>query len=164
MTLRLLPASLLCFLVGAALSPARADNACIDRCYNTFSPLQNGGSEELRRECLEQCSSSNTRRSISYGAIAYGADSTANGYAFDKASAGEAERVALGNCRPHGKDCKIVASFFNSCVAVAAVESKDRFVTAKSGNGRQAQAIAMNTCQSEIGGKCEIEAWTCALP
>ena len=162
MTLRLLPASLLCFLVGAALSPARADNACIDRCYNTFSPSQTGGSTELRRECLEQCNSS--RPSISFGAMAYGADSTANGYAFDKSSAREAERVALANCRPHGNDCKIVASFSNSCMAVAAVESKDRFVTGKGSSGRQAQTIAMNACQSQIGGKCEIEAWTCALP
>lgn len=144
-------------LNGAAL--AQSVNACIDQCYITFSPSQTGGSEELRRECLAQC-----KPSALYGAIAYGAKSTANGYGFDKPSQREAERTAMTNCQQHGSDCKVVTSFLNSCGAVAAVESKGRFTTGQGLSRIQAQDKAMAQCKAQVGGQCEIEVWTCALP
>ena len=69
-----------------------------------------GGSTELRDECLQQCKAP----SLLYGAIAYGARSTANGYAFDKNNMADAIHTAMANCQAHGDDCKIVASFSNS--------------------------------------------------
>jgi hypothetical protein len=140
-------------------APAQAQNqnACIDRCFSNFSPSQNNGSTELRRECLEQCKAPSTL----YGAIAYGAQSLAYGDAFGKSSAAEAQRSALGFCRPNGNDCKIVASFSNSCAAVAAVESKGRFTVGQGSSRAQAQSKAMSSCAA-IGGACVIEDWSCS--
>ena len=97
-----------------------------------------------------------------YGAIAYGAKSIANGYGFDKPRAADAQATAMVNCRQHGDDCKIVANFSNSCAAVAAVEAKGRFSTGGGRTRTEAQNNAMKTCQAQVGGKCEIEVWTCA--
>jgi hypothetical protein len=139
--------------------PAWADNACIDRCFSNFSPSQMGGSTELRRECLEQCKAG---PSIAYGAIAYGARSTANGFAYGKDNMMAAVHTAMTNCQQHGNDCKIVASFSNVCAAVAAVESKNVFSVGQGATKAQSQSKAMDACTSAHGKGCEIEVWTCA--
>ena len=160
MSLRHCPAVLLLLPALAALIlPARADNACIDRCFSNFSPSQMGGSTELRRECLEQCQAG---PSVAYGAIAYGARSTANGYAFGKNNMMAATRTAMTNCQAHGDDGKIVASFSNVCAAVAAVERKNVFSVGQGATKAQSQSQAMRACTSAHGAGCEIEVWTCA--
>ena len=157
MMLRIFCALLLC---GGLVLPARAQdvNACIDRCFGNFSPSQMGGSTELRNECLQQCKGP----SVAFGAIAYGARSTANGYAFGKSNMADAVHTAMANCQAHGGDCKIVASFSNSCAAVAAVESKNVFSVGQGKTRAQSQSSAMAVCTSAHGKGCEIEAWTCA--
>jgi len=150
--------ALMLFCLAAAPADAQNQNACIDRCFSNFSPSQMQGSDEPRRECLLQCKAP----SRLYGAIAYGAQSMAYGDAYGKSSAAEAERSALGFCRPNGNDCKIVASFSNSCAAVAAVEAKNRFTVGQGSSRAQAQSKAMASCASQIGGKCEIEDWSCS--
>jgi hypothetical protein len=164
MMFRWIPASALIFLFAltAQVAPARAD--CVDDCERAYG----GCSGPEQDQCLErvqecyrlECNKPTT----SYGAIAYGAQSTANGFAFNEGTAGDADRSALANCRQHGDDCKIVASFSNSCAAVAAVESEGRFATGQAGTRDQAQANAMKACQAKGGGTCEIETWTCAFP
>jgi hypothetical protein len=150
--------SLAALAVPALTNPARADNACIDRCFSTFSPSQMDGSTELRDECLQQCKAP----SLLYGAIAYGARSTANGYAFDKNNMADAIHTAMANCQVHGDDCKIVASFSNSCAAVAAVESKGVYSVAEGKTKAQSQSGALKVCTRAHGKGCEIEVWTCA--
>jgi len=162
MTPRFLSILVLSFVFGVAapLVPSRAGsvNSCIDKCFGGVGDQP--GYTDLRDICVKKCSQS----TISYGAIAYGAQSTANGYAFGKGNAGDADRTAMANCQRHGNDCKIVASFSNSCVVVAAVESEGRFATGQAGTRDQAQANAMKACQANGSGKCEIETWTCAFP
>ena len=97
-----------------------------------------------------------------YGAIAYGAKSTANGFAYEKSSAAEAARSALGYCGEHGKDCKVVINFSNACAAVASVRAKSRFVAAQGRDRTLAQNNALKACQSQIGGACKIEVWSCS--
>lgn len=145
-------------VLPALTEPAQADNACIDRCFSTFSPFQMGGSTELRDECLQQCKAP----SVLYGAIAYGARSTANGYAYGKGNMADAVHTAMANCLAHGDDCKIVASLSNSCAAVAAVESKGVYSVAQGKTKAQSQSGALNACTSAHGKGCEIEVWTCA--
>lgn len=151
-------AALLIWTMPAGQAAAQDVNACIDRCFTTFSPSENNGSTELRDECLAQCKPPATL----YGALAYGARSTANGYAYGKASRGDAERTALANCRAHGDDCKIVADYSNSCAAVAAVEAKNRFATGGGRSRVEAQNNAINACKKQVGGECVIEVWSCA--
>ena len=159
MMLRIVFALLLC---GGLALPARAQdvNACIDRCFSNFSPSQMGGSTELRNECLQQCKAP----SVAFGAIAYGARSTANGYAYGKSNMKAAIQTAISNCQQHGDDCKIVASFSNSCAAVAAVESKNVYSVGQGKTKAQSQNSAMALCTSAHGKGGEIEAWTCSGP
>jgi hypothetical protein len=100
-----------------------------------------------------------------YGALAYGAGSTAFGYAFGKDTAKDADATALSNCRQGqgGDDCKIVADFSNSCAAVAAIGSTGVFEVGHGGTRDLAQAEAMRAC-SRRGGGCEIKVWTCTGP
>ncbi len=157
MMLRYSFALLLCGLAVPAL-PASADNACIDRCFGTFSPSQMGGSTELRDLCVQQCKGP----SLLYGAIAYGARSTANGYAYGKGNMADAVHTAMANCQAHGNDCRIVASYSNSCAAVAAVESRSVFSVGQGATRAQSQSRAMSVCSSAHGAGCEIEVWSCA--
>ena len=143
-------------LAGAA--GAQDGNACIDRCFSTYTPSENSPFNDLRDLCLAQCRAPATL----YGAIAYGARSTANGYAYGKASRGDAQRTAMVNCRAHGDDCKIVADYANSCAAVAAVEAKSRFATGGGRSRAEAEANALGACRKQVGGQCEIEVWSCA--
>jgi hypothetical protein len=101
---------LLCAIVIAAMAPlgiARAD--CVDECQRAyggcFGPEQNACLERLQQCYRLQCN----KPTVSYGAIAYGAKSTAYGYSFDERSSKDADRKALGNCQSNGDDCKIVS-------------------------------------------------------
>ncbi len=161
MTLRVFSILILSFLFSAVtlLAPARAN--CFEGCQNTCRDL----SGHVSDACAETCNRQYCERpTISYGAIAYGAQSTANGHAFGKGNAGDADRTAMANCQQHDNDCKVVASFSNRCVAVAAVESKGRFATGQATTRDLAQANALSACKAQIGGTCNIEVWTCALP
>ena len=104
------------------------------------------------------------RRTISYGAIAYGATSTAYGYSYDQDTPGRAQRMAMSECRRNGDDCEVVANFSNSCAAVAAVEEKGVYAVGMGGTSDSAQSNAMAACAQKHGEGCEIEAWTCAKP
>ena len=149
------------FIVGLA-AQARAD--CVSDCQAaTYCDSQMNRSGECSSR-LNACYASQCKRpSRSYGAIAYGAQSTAAGWAFDLGTAGDAHRRALSNCTQHGDDCKVVVSFSNSCAAVAAGTNK-RFATGQASNREQAQANAVAACGRQGGAQCEIQAWSCALP
>lgn len=152
---RWIAAAALGFIFGLAAQAAPDDraNKCIDDCGFFDKPSD-------RELCFEKCL--RQARSL-YGAIAYGAQSTAAGWAFDQGTAGDAHRLALSNCTQHGDDCKVVVSFSNSCAAVAAGTNK-RFATGQASNREQAQANAVAACGREGGAQCAIQAWSCARP
>jgi len=147
---------------AAPLGAARAD--CVDECQRAYGgcygPEQDQCLNRLQQCYAQQCN----RPAAAYGAIAYGAKSTAYGYAFDKRTQQEAERSALASCRPNGDDCKVVASFSNSCAAVSAIESKGVFSTGSGANEQAAQDAALKACERTHGKGCELEVWTCAKP
>lgn len=101
---------------------------------------------------------------VSYGAIAYGAKSTAYGTSSDQATQQEAERGALADCRQNGDDCQLVASFSNGCAAVAAIESKAVYSTGNGDTEQAAEDAALKTCERTHGRGCEIAVWNCAIP
>lgn len=150
------------FGLAAQAAPARAD--CVADCQSaTYCDSQMNASGECSRR-LNDCYLSECKRpSRSYGAIAYGAQSTAAGWAFDFGTAADAHRRALSNCTRHGDDCKVVVSFSNSCAAVAAGTNK-RFATGQASNREEAQAKAVAACGRQGGTQCELQAWSCALP
>jgi hypothetical protein len=114
-----------------------------------------------RADCVgNKCDKS----AVSYAAIAYGAKSTAYGYSLDQHTQQAAERGALADCRSNGDDCKVVASFADSCAAVAAIESKGVFSTGNGPTEQEAKDAALKTCEHTQGRGCQLEVWTCAKP
>jgi Domain of unknown function (DUF4189) len=147
----------------AQIAGARAGcfEQCLDQC-NSFSdaPVAHGS-------CTDDCTRASCTKSegtISYGAIAYGPRSTAAGWAYDWGSPGDANQTALSQCRKHGSDCQIVATFSNSCASVAAVEAQGVFSVGTGRTRAEAQAGAIAACSRQYGAGCAIEAWTCAFP
>jgi hypothetical protein len=139
-------------IVGlCALAAGRALADCASECAYTY-----GGYGTYNYTTCYQLKCTNKK--------SFGATSDAYGYSWGKSSAGEAQQTAMVNCRANGNDCKIVADFSNACAAVAAVEAKNRFTVGQGNSRADAQNNALKNCGSQIGGKCEIEVWTCSTP
>ena len=113
----------------AALEPARAD--CNSTCSGlyTSSAYPNDYTSRLSA-CMLNCSLNRSKPKTAYGALAYGANSTAYGFSYRQGQCGAAAQVALDECKPNGDDCKVVYDFSNTCAALAAVESKGVFAAA----------------------------------
>lgn len=142
--------------LGVAGAPASAQsvNRCIDQCFNGVGDQP--GSTVLRDLCVKQCN----KPKVTFGAIAYGPESTAVGWSYDYETQDEARHTALKNCAPHGNDCRVVASFSNACGAVAAGTNK-RYATGEGVSEKQAKADATANCKKAGGTECDIQAWTC---
>jgi Domain of unknown function (DUF4189) len=144
----------------AALAPARAD--CVSQCSMITPQVWPNDWESRKMSCLQSCGNQPAR--ISYGALAYGVQSTAWGYSYGKGSVAEAAREALSGCKPNGDDCKVVYDFHNTCAALAAVESKGVFASAYAPSKAGAEAAAMADCKRQYGNDCAVEVSACSLP
>lgn len=135
---------------------------CIEGCftYSCSSSLDAGC--PYRNSCISACNRQSSEPSVSFAAIAYGARSTAAGWAYGKATAAAANSVALAECRKHGGDCELVVSLSRGCAAVAAIESQGVFAVGEGSTRQQAESRAMNACSSMHGSGCEVEAWACS--
>jgi hypothetical protein len=100
----------------------------------------------------------------SYGAIAYGPKSSAWGDAYGEGSADDAKRKALSFCARRGNDCDVVASFSNTCAAVAVVEATGATFVVTSEKRGSAESQAMRACTQKNHSGCRMAASICALP
>ena len=159
---RLLPLVLFT-LLGLAAPPLPAFADCVSDCQaSTYCDSAMNASGECGR-ALNQCYLRECKRPTRmFGAIAYGADSEAYGFAYDLPDANTANKRALVNCTKNGRDCKIVSTFSNACAAVAAAGK--RFSVATANTGAKARADAMTACGRGGGGVCEVKVWSCAMP
>lgn len=149
-------------LAVLGLQPA-AHADCVSECQASTYCDSTMGSECGRRlnDCyLREC---NNRSTISHGAIAYGRSSQAWGYSHGMANAQAADRKALANCRSHGNDCAIVASFSSGCAAVAAGAGPG-YAMSLGKTEEAAQAQALKSCRGNGIGSCEIQVWSCVDP
>lgn len=95
-----------------------------------------------------------------YGAIAFSSQTGAHGYSYNAGSRGQAERVALANCRSYGRGCRVVIYFRNACGALAVgagygsgyAWAPDRF---------SAERRALQECSVRTGG-CQVIRWVCS--
>jgi Domain of unknown function (DUF4189) len=143
--------------VSGLAASAQSVNRCIDQCFSAH--IDQPGHTELRDMCVKQCG----KPRVLFGAIAYGAQSQATGWAYDYETEDEARHHALSNCAPHGNDCRVVMSFSNSCGAVAAGTNL-RYATGEGVSEKQAEADALAKCGGAGGTQCDIQAWTCTKP
>ncbi len=149
-------------ILAVAAPPVMAD--CVNDCRSaTYCDSTMHASGECGRR-LDACYRRECNRpSRTYGAIAYGAESTAAGWSYDFGTPGDAGRKALSTCRVRGDDCKLVLTFSNGCAALAAGDDK-RFATAQANTGEAAKASALAACKDQGGANCEVQAWSCSRP
>jgi len=102
-------------------------------------------------------------RADTYAAIAYSEQNGANAWSYDTDSAQAANLKALSSCAKIGDGCKVVASFSNSCAALA-VGANKRFVASQGDTREQAQSTALNACRSAGGTRCDIKSAFCVNP
>jgi|SRR5579872_3235496 len=148
-------------------SPAPAQADCMSSCSSTYTSNVYGDSANSRLgDCQLRCAlqPQQPKRITAYGALAYGTDSTAWGFAYGQSSAAAASRIALNGCKPNGDDCKVVYNFSNTCAALAAVEDKGVFATANASSKRGAEQASMAACTRQYGDGCVLEVSTCSLP
>ena len=83
------------------------------------------------------------------------------GYAYDDVSPEAAALRARAQCK--GRDCKVVASFRNTCAALA-IDAKNACGPsgwAQAANLARAQNVASEQCHRYGGRSCVIRAWVC---
>jgi serine/threonine-protein kinase len=93
-----------------------------------------------------------------FGAIAYSPSTGANGWAYDYTSRGEAESIALTNCRKYANDCVIPVWFRNACGALA---TGPKGYGSGWGTDRSiAEKYALQSCGQHSSG-CTVQRWVC---
>jgi Domain of unknown function (DUF4189) len=153
MRLRLLLLSGLFGVCGLAVQVARAQDNCFDYCLNTCDSSDSSCTGNCSLRCSPGGDLDETwnKSSSPYGAIAYGEESQAYGYAFNQASPAKANKVALSNCAKHGGDCKIVIQLTHACGAVAA-GSSNVWAAEQGASQDEAQRNALASCAVNAAG------------
>ncbi len=95
-----------------------------------------------------------------YGAIAFSPGTGAHGYSYGAGSRGQAERVAMSNCRGYASDCRVLVYFQNACAALA-VGSGNGYGFAWAGSRGQAENRAMRECRNRTSS-CRVIRWVCS--
>src|SRR5262249_24540315 len=102
------------------------------------------------------------QRADSYGAIAYGPKTSSWGDANGANSAQDAKQRALSFCARGGSDCRVVASFSNTCAAVAVVEANDATFVATNEKRGNAENLARQACSQKNHSGCRVADSICS--
>lgn len=95
-----------------------------------------------------------------FGAIAFSQQTGAHGYSYGAESRGQAENIALKNCRAYGGGCFIAIWFRNSCGALA-VGSEWGWGSSHAGDRGQAGRRALANCRQNDDG-CQVVQRVCS--
>ena len=140
----------------AACGAARAD--CVSECQAaTYCDSEMTVSGECSQR-LNDCYVNECNR-LQYGALAYDSETGAVGWSYDFPDAAGAEQKALSSCLEHGRSCKVVYDFWNSCASLAVADDGSYAV----GRGETEDAAndeAVIACAGN-GQNCSIQAWSC---
>ena len=104
------------------------------------------------------------QRTVSWGAIAYGPKGSAWSSAYGENSAEDANQKALALCARRSDDCQVVASFSNTCAAVAVIQSTHATFVATDAKRGNAEAQARQACLQQNSRECRVAASACAQP
>jgi len=157
-------------------SPALAQEMCIDQCLPV--PCKKSAADDCskpkytctKRPCNEVYSQTGDGETAVapvtstgyYGAIAYDQKTGQTGFSGRAADQATAEQVALQQCRAAG--CKLVASFANSCFAIAKNKDNSAIGWGVDGDKAQARIKARDMCitrSNEQSHTCEIREQRC---
>lgn len=97
-----------------------------------------------------------------WGAVAYDSVSGAEGHITAQTSKSRAKNMVLSLCAQHGgKNCKILVSYYNQCVALAQVPGGGDLGYAREVNSEKAKQIAIKQCGHDT---CRVVYSACSLP
>jgi hypothetical protein len=99
----------------------------------------------------------------SYGAIAFGPKTSSWGSTSGETSAADANKAALAYCARGASDCKVVASFSNTCAAVAISQTTDVTFVATDAKRGTAESHARQACLQKYPNGCRVAASICAM-
>lgn len=104
-------------------APAFAD--CVSDCQaSTYCGGSSWECAQNQNICFRSCNNSSSEAvSGEYGALAVGPESLAYGMSDRSPTEEKARKSAMRFCRKNGKDCEVVETYHNTCVAIA--ESSD---------------------------------------
>jgi hypothetical protein len=146
----------ICLGLFSAAGTAQAD--CVSACQaSTYCDSEMHASGECGRR-LNDCYINECNKKT-YGAIAYGRESGAYGYAYDFSDPQSAENEAMSTCTVNGNDCRVVVDFWNTCAAIAADGNIVGYGLDDNESVAQDQALA--ACEKDGGSQCEVKAWSC---
>lgn len=101
-------------------------------------------------------------RADSFGAIAYGPTTSSWGDVSGEDSPEDARRGALSFCARHGDDCQVVASFSNTCAAVAVAQASGTTFVATDAKRGNAENLARQACTRKSPSGCRVAASICS--
>lgn len=158
----------LCLIVllvaGLFAGNAAAEQGCADGYIPTTTPngIQCSPAPGLYRG-PGASSGPQERWETRWGAIAMDNASGKTGIAGSKSSRRKAEQAALAQCKGKGGgNCQVKLYYSNQCGALA--WGSDQMFTARGVTLEEASEYAVNECQSQTGGKCEVFFSDCSLP
>jgi len=102
------------------------------------------------------------QRADSYGAIAYGPKHASWGNASGASTAADAKQQALSFCARNSDDCQVVASFVNTCGAVAVVDATGATFMATDAKRGNAENFARQACTQKNPSGCRVATSICA--
>ena len=127
--------------------------SCHDSCYNRYV-----GCYDL---CFKQYCESLEAKPAPFGSIAFGLQG-AEGMSWNQATQALADQMALSSCNAHGKDCRIVYRFQNTCAALAVTTDQRHSEAATGDTEKKAEANAIALCQQHWGN-CKSNLSDCSL-
>jgi Domain of unknown function (DUF4189) len=162
--------TLLLIAIGLVLCPQFFSIAadCLDRCMIGFQCNNQSSTSceqqqyNRRQLCQIGCKGQDAPLPPApYGAVAFG-DQGAEGMAWNRTSADDAQRSALDICGRRGKNCKLLTQFKDTCGAVAKSDDERHAETATAPSKEQAATNAIAACRSRWGGNCASDLSACS--
>jgi len=102
------------------------------------------------------------QRPDSYGAIAYSRKTGAWGNVYGENSADDAKQKALSFCGRRADDCTVVASFSNTCAAVAVAQATGATFVVTNEKRGIAETQARLACTQQNSSGCRVASSVCA--
>ena len=139
------------------------DCMSVTNCWNIGANPSTPACGIYLANCQQQCRNSN--KGASYGAIAYSIENGAYGFSDSWDNREKAEKTALDYCSQHGKGCKSMVWFSNSCGAVASDGEKAAWGQASSVSAAKQQSL--DKCEEGFFGffkkHCEVKVYHCSF-
>ena len=159
-------------LIGIVMLTSLAGSALADCDCSRFLPCFDDGSAAgnacfgIYNDCVASCNRGPTQAPGIWGAVAVSPSTLASGSSWRYQSEKDAENQALRECSlamNAMRDCKVVGTFTNACVALATSPHENAWgFSGSKASIKSAVKSAMTQCQKYGGRSCKIVSKFCS--